>query len=287
MPKHIAFLDTYAEGGPLPDPATLPAGYPLVIGGLLNIVDATQQGFDPVAGAGGVVLAVTAAHTMDGDATFDHVVTADATTAAFSVTLPASPRTGRVVEIKKVDSSANVVTVATPAAETIDGAASHSLAAQWESVKLVYNGTNWLIYSRDTDTDNQTAAQVPFTPAGGIAATDVQAALVELDGEKARVAPTVNTVAATGAAEDIAFTTAVHDLTMDANCTFSFSGAPASGEAGAITVIVRGAFTPTWPASVDWPSATQPTYAAPTVYRFLTVDGGTTILGFADGLGMG
>lgn len=36
--------------------------------------------------------------------------------------------------------------------------------------------------------DDQTAAQVPFTPAGNLAATDVQAALVELDTEKATTA---------------------------------------------------------------------------------------------------
>ena len=35
------------------------------------------------------------------------------------------------------------------------------------------------------DTDDQTAAEVPFTPAGGIAATNVQTALEELDTEKA------------------------------------------------------------------------------------------------------
>jgi hypothetical protein len=36
-----------------------------------------------------------------------------------------------------------------------------------------------------TNTGNQTAAQVPFTPAGNIAATNVQAAVTELDNEKA------------------------------------------------------------------------------------------------------
>lgn len=34
------------------------------------------------------------------------------------------------------------------------------------------------------DTDDQTAAEVPFTPAGNLSATDVQAALAELDTEK-------------------------------------------------------------------------------------------------------
>jgi hypothetical protein len=38
--------------------------------------------------------------------------------------------------------------------------------------------------------DDQTAAEVPFTPTGGIAATNVQAALVELDTEKAATSHT-------------------------------------------------------------------------------------------------
>jgi len=105
------------------------------------------------------------------------------------------------------------------------------------------------------------------------------------------VAATVNTVATTGATESLAFAsgnaTQVHDVTMDQDCTFSFTGAPASGSLGTMTVIVRGAFTPTFPASVDWDSATAPTYAAPSVYEFVTVDGGTTVLGFAAGTGIG
>lgn len=39
----------------------------------------------------------------------------------------------------------------------------------------------------ETIGDDQTAAQVAFTPAGTVAATDVQAAIVELDSEKATV----------------------------------------------------------------------------------------------------
>jgi hypothetical protein len=39
----------------------------------------------------------------------------------------------------------------------------------------------------DSAKDDQNASEVPFTPAGGLAATDVQAALEELDTEKARL----------------------------------------------------------------------------------------------------
>jgi len=48
---------------------------------------------------------------------------------------------------------------------------------------LAWNGTNW-VPTVNVATDDQIASEVPFTPAGGIAATDVQAALAEVDAEK-------------------------------------------------------------------------------------------------------
>lgn len=86
---------------------------------------------------------------------------------------------------------------------------------------------------------------------------------------------TANTVAASGATETLVL--GVNDVTMDVNCTFTF---PTVG-AGRweFTLILRGAFTPTFPASVDWPSAAAPTYATPTEFSFATVDSGTTWLG--------
>lgn len=92
----------------------------------------------------GHVRAVTAAHTCDSDGNFDRIITANSTTASFSITLPTAPPTGRKITVKRLDGSANTVTVATPGAQTIDGAASHSLTTQWEKVTLIYDGANWL-----------------------------------------------------------------------------------------------------------------------------------------------
>jgi hypothetical protein len=87
----------------------------------------------------------------------------------------------------------------------------------------------------------------------------------------------LNTVAASGATETLLM--GVNDVTMDENCTFTF---PTVGTGRhEFTLILRGAFTPTFPASVDWPSATAPTYASPTEFSFATVDSGTTWLGVA------
>ena len=90
----------------------------------------------------------------------------------------------------------------------------------------------------------------------------------------------VQTVAATGAAETLDTATyGVFDMTMDEACEFTFSNPAPSGKATIFTLILRGAFTPTLPASVDWGDASAPTYTTPSVYVFTTVDAGTTWLG--------
>jgi hypothetical protein len=80
------------------------------------------------------------------------------------------------------------------------------------------------------------------------------------------------------------------------NTTFTFSNPPASGRAFAFTLkLVQDAsasgYTVTWPASVDWPSATAPTLTATAsavdVFVFYTHDGGTTFYGFVAGQALG
>lgn len=77
----------------------------------------------------------------------DSVVTGDATAAAFTITLPtAAGITGREYTFKKIDSSANAVTIAGyGGTETIDGATTYALSVQWQYVSIVSDGTNWLI----------------------------------------------------------------------------------------------------------------------------------------------
>lgn len=87
----------------------------------------------------------------------------------------------------------------------------------------------------------------------------------------------VTTVATTGATETWAL--GVNDDTMDEACTFSFPGSLTSGDLHTVVAIIRGAFTPTLPGSIDWADGAAPTYASPSLYVFATVDGGTTWLG--------
>jgi hypothetical protein len=56
---------------------------------------------------------------------------------------PAANAKHRVYTIKKIDNSADVVTIEADGAETIDGAASIPLAAQWEWATVQSNGTAW------------------------------------------------------------------------------------------------------------------------------------------------
>jgi len=92
------------------------------------------------------VLAKTAAYTVvvadDGK-----LVDADATTAAFTVTLPtvASAGDGFITIVKKTDSSANAVTVDAAGAELIDGATTKVLSGQFDAVVMYCDGLEWHI----------------------------------------------------------------------------------------------------------------------------------------------
>jgi hypothetical protein len=73
-------------------------------------------------------------------------VLCDAVAAAIIVGLPAAAgKLGVVIHVKKVDSSANTVTIDGNAAETIDGVLTQVLRRQWASLQLQSNGTNWYI----------------------------------------------------------------------------------------------------------------------------------------------
>lgn len=87
------------------------------------------------------------AKAVDYTATLDDmVILVDATGAARTITLPtaASAKWNPFV-VKKVDASANTVTLDGNGAETIDGAATQVLAAQWASLTCVSDGVAWFI----------------------------------------------------------------------------------------------------------------------------------------------
>jgi len=93
----------------------------------------------------------------------------------------------------------------------------------------------------------------------------------------------------TGATQTFDMETAnFFSATLDQNCTFTFSNPPASGDFGGFVLELTngGAFTITYPASVDFVGGTAPTLTASGVDQlvFTTRDGGTTYFGFVAGL---
>jgi hypothetical protein len=73
-----------------------------------------------------------------------HTVRVDASGANRTITLPAaSGCTGRVYIIKKIDATVNTVTIDGDTSETIDGATTVVISAQYQSYTIQSNGTSW------------------------------------------------------------------------------------------------------------------------------------------------
>ncbi|MCM8797615.1 MAG: hypothetical protein NC923_07080, partial [Candidatus Omnitrophica bacterium] len=80
----------------------------------------------------------------------DSTILGNANSGAITLTLPTtSGITGRIYTIKKIDSSTNAVTVDGYGSETIDGAATYSLSAQYKYVTIQSDGTNWVIIANN------------------------------------------------------------------------------------------------------------------------------------------
>ena len=76
----------------------------------------------------------------------DYFLICDATAGAIVLTLPpAALVAGRIYVFKRVNAGANTVTVDAYASETIDGAATHVLTPQWNSLLIMTNGVAWFI----------------------------------------------------------------------------------------------------------------------------------------------
>ena len=76
----------------------------------------------------------------------DYSILGDATGGALSVTLPPSASSDRrVLQVKKIDASANAVTVDGYESELVEDAATQALTLQGENLMLVCDGTQWRV----------------------------------------------------------------------------------------------------------------------------------------------
>lgn len=100
--------------------------------------DTAQATADAIVVPPSGVRTVTANTTVN----FDGTILVDATAGPVTVTLQAAALGDRVL-IKKIDASANVVTVAAQGGETINGAANIPLAVQYAAADCITDGFKW------------------------------------------------------------------------------------------------------------------------------------------------
>jgi len=89
------------------------------------------------------VITVTGTYTVS---PFDFTIWGDATAGAFTITLPlAAEKVGRILNIGKIDASANAVTTDGSGSETINGATTHVNSTRYLFITIQSNGNQWII----------------------------------------------------------------------------------------------------------------------------------------------
>lgn len=93
-----------------------------------------------------------ASQTTTYTASTETVIPCDATSAGFTVALPAAASNiGKKYIIVKTDSTFNAVTIDGNASETINGATTRTLNTQYEAVQIVCDGANWYLTNAYTN----------------------------------------------------------------------------------------------------------------------------------------
>jgi hypothetical protein len=89
----------------------------------------------------------TSAYTVQ---TSDEIITVDATSSTFAITLPTAVGiAGQTFTIKRLNAGVNSVSIGTTSSQAIDGATSWVLNAQYKYLKVVSNGANWIIVANN------------------------------------------------------------------------------------------------------------------------------------------
>lgn len=123
-----------------------------IIGAGIGYILTKKAVWSAIGAIGGVVMVNIATciiervitKTSDYTAENNDCVLVNAAGGGVTITLPSAKRDLHV-NVKKIDSSANAVTVVGVSGATIDGAVSLSVTTQWFSYTLVSDGSNWYI----------------------------------------------------------------------------------------------------------------------------------------------
>jgi len=74
----------------------------------------------------------------------DDIIFCDGTGGSFSVTLPTAVNSAGIkFEIKKIDSSGNIITIDPDGSELIDGETTQVLSNQYDCITITSDGSNW------------------------------------------------------------------------------------------------------------------------------------------------
>ncbi len=89
-----------------------------------------------------MIKAVSSTYTAEG---VDHTLLGDASGGDFTISLPEAGNVeGKVLVLKNVGAS-GTLTIDPSGSETIDGASTHGLAGQYDSIMIQSDGSNWHI----------------------------------------------------------------------------------------------------------------------------------------------
>ncbi len=113
---------------------------PFVSGG------SSGAGADPGVNAGLYpVVPKSTSFTISFPADHDKVFVVDASSGPITVTLPVATPNGFRIHVKKIDPTANAVTVDADGTDTIDGSLTAVISGQNDSIPINSDGTNWVL----------------------------------------------------------------------------------------------------------------------------------------------
>lgn len=176
MNNNILFIGVTNTIGLVPTGLTAPRQFTFPDSAGVVTVDTATQNISnkTLYGMGWRVVTKSADATLADD---ELIVPVSASGANRTITLPAaSGRTGKIYVIQKSDSSANTVTVDANASETINGALTFVLTAQYQGVVIWCDGSNWFTQPNSSERTGKAVASgngsnTAFTIAHGLGST--------------------------------------------------------------------------------------------------------------------